>query len=197
MESPTKYVFVDCEYTGLHAATTLVSAGFVTLPGEELYLVLNDYDAKQVTPWVRENVLVHLDERAAVSRREACARLAAFLESYSQGLPVSLVSAGKSLDLILVCQLWDTMPRATEFFHFHEGLPAYLNHRGHVDLDTLFLAAGIDPNVDRYDFLRIPRDGRRHNALHDAEIVRSCFLSLLDREPLRRFKAYASSLRQA
>lgn len=44
-----KIVFIDTEYTGEHALTTLVSVDLVTLEGNGLCLALNDYDRDQVT----------------------------------------------------------------------------------------------------------------------------------------------------
>jgi hypothetical protein len=39
-----KLVFLDTEFTGLHASTTLISVGMDTLEGEEFQLCLNDYN---------------------------------------------------------------------------------------------------------------------------------------------------------
>tara|TARA_A100001011_G_C13721134_1_gene599667 strand:+ start:390 stop:572 length:183 start_codon:yes stop_codon:yes gene_type:complete len=47
-----KYVFIDAEFTGEHAKTTLVSLGLVSFSGKELYLTLNDFDLDQVTDWL-------------------------------------------------------------------------------------------------------------------------------------------------
>lgn len=39
-----KLVFVDAEFTCLHAGTTLVSIALVSLDGRELYIAVDDYD---------------------------------------------------------------------------------------------------------------------------------------------------------
>ena len=57
-----KIVFADCEYTGEHSITTLVSLGLVTLDGNELYLTLNDYEDSQISHWVNENVISKIDK---------------------------------------------------------------------------------------------------------------------------------------
>lgn len=173
-----KVVFVDTEYTGEHARTTLVSVGLVTLGGASLYVTLNDYARDQVTEWLRTHVLSLIDERESVSVREACERVDRFLRDYSQDEPVVLVSAGKATDLIQVFQLWQSRCPPGKYFHALYDLPPYLRHRWHMDLDTLFTVAGIDPSIDRDQFGGANVEGARHDALHDAKVVRECFLKL-------------------
>lgn len=171
-----KLVFVDTEFTGVHAYATLISVGAVTLEGDELYVTLNDYDQSQVTDWVRQNVLVHIDKSGSVSRREACDRLALFLNKHARGERIGLMSAGKMTDIMLLFQLWHTLYPDRKYFHF-ELLPEHLNHGSHFDLNTLFFAAGVDPDVDREAWAGV-KSSRRHDALEDAKIVRECFLKM-------------------
>lgn len=174
-----KLVFLDTEYTGDHAFTTLVSVGLVTLDGRELYVTMNDYARDQVTDWLRKNVLSLIDEQQSVSSKEACDQISEFLEANSQGDCISLVSAGKVADLMLLFQLCHTQYPAMKYFHSLHGLPHYLNYRRHFDLDTLFMIAGIDPAVDRDVFVEHRFAGNHHDAIHDARVVRKCFLKLL------------------
>ncbi len=174
-----KIVFVDTEYTGEHAFTTLVSIGLVTLDGKELYVTLNDYARDQVTDWLKDNVLRFIDHRQSVSKKDACELISRFLETYSEGKNISLVSAGKVTDLILLFQLWHSLYPEKKYFHSLYDLPGYLRHRVHLDLDTLFFAAGVDENVDREVFVGNLGCGIRHHALYDARIVRECFLKLV------------------
>jgi DNA polymerase III epsilon subunit-like protein len=174
-----KVVCVDTEYTGEHARTTLVSVGMVTLEGAGLYVTVNDYARDQVTDWLRDHVLSLIDERKALPTREACERIDRFLRDYSQGEPVALVSAGKATDLILIFQLWASRCPAGRTFHALYDLPNFLRHRWHMDLDTLFCVAGIDPAIDRDQFARANVEGARHHSLHDAKVVRACFLKLV------------------
>lgn len=176
-----KIVFIDTEYTGEHALTTLVSIALVTLEGDTLHLTLNDYSPEQVTEWLRANVLSLIDEGQRISRLEAFDRIERFLEDYAADERVTLVSAGKITDLLLLFQLWHYRCPEKKYFHGLYDLPDYLCHRAHVDLDTLFFAAGVDPHIDRDEYAtgRPAAAGARHNALHDATIVRACFLKLL------------------
>jgi DNA polymerase III epsilon subunit-like protein len=174
-----KLVFIDCEFTGEHAFATLVSIGLVTLEGEELYINLNDFDRAQVTPWLTENVLSKIDEVSGIDSEKACRLFSTFFEKYSGGNPISLISAGKLNDILLLFQLWHTMFSSLPYFHFGNYLPDYLNHRAHFDLNTLFFAAGIDPNISREEYAGETDLSMKHVAIYDARIVRLCFMKLM------------------
>ena len=182
-----KIIFIDAEYTGEHAYTTLVSLGLVTLEGESQYVTLNDFDSEQVTDWLRENILVDIDVSTRISSFEAYTRISQWMESYSKGKPISLISAGLGSDLLLLFELWKHNCPELKHFHALHCLPSYLNHTKHFDLNTLFFAAGIDPDIDRDAFVNHSLNGVRHNALHDAKVVRECFLKLIMYEELHYF----------
>lgn len=181
-----KLVFVDTEYTADHAYATLISAGFVTMDGDELLLVLNDWDRDQLTDWVSNNVLDKIDLTQATDSLTACNRLEEFLTSYGQGEPICLVSAGKGNDLLLVFQLWHSRHPEMKHFHF-DKLPSWLWHRDHFDLDTLFFTAGIPTNVDRLEYAREQNADAKHDALFDAKVVRKCFLRMLQDNKIPQF----------
>lgn len=172
-----KFIFLDTEFTGVHAGTTLISIGMVTLEGEEWYVSLNDYDKNQVTPWIRENVLPFIESRESLPKAEAFPKMKEFLEQYAGGEKICLVSAGKLIDIILVFELWKESNKDNPHFSMKE-LPSYLNHGSHLDLNSLFLLSGLDPDMDRGVFA--DRKGQReHHALEDAKVVRECFLKLV------------------
>jgi DNA polymerase III epsilon subunit-like protein len=174
-----KLAFIDTEFTGEHAYTTLISLGIVGMDDESLSLSINEYDRDQVTPWLEENVLCYIDESLSVSRREAFEHVSRWFEEYSAGELVSLVSAGKSVDLLLLFELWHFGFPELKYFHHLHCLPPYLNHRAHLDLDTIFFLAGVDPDVDREEFIDHSVSGKRHEALYDARVVRECFLKCM------------------
>lgn len=184
-----KIVFLDAEFTGEHAYTTLVSLGLVTLEGEHLYVTVNDYARDQATDWLRENVLRYIDPRWSVSSAEAYQKVSRWLEAYSGGEPISLVSAGLLSDVILLYQLWRHSRPPGEPFHFLRHLPSYLNHSRHLDLNTLLFLAGVDPGTDRERFAAGAVDGRRHDALHDARVVRACFLRIVSEGTIPQLSA--------
>jgi hypothetical protein len=188
-----KFAFVDAEFTGEHAATTLVSLGIVGDSGPGLSVTFNDYARGQVTPWLRENVLAHIDESKSVSRAEGYEIVSRWFEEYSRGEPVSIVSAGKLSDVLLLFELWHIAFPEREYFHHLHCLPPYLNHAAHFDLPTVFMLAGVDPNVDREEFIGHSIGGTRHEALHDAEVVRECFRRCVTRKAFPRLPEEALS----
>ncbi|MCK4809393.1 MAG: 3'-5' exoribonuclease [Candidatus Omnitrophica bacterium] len=181
-----KVVFIDTEFTGIHMGTTVVSLGMVTLEGKSLYLTLNDYDREQVTDWLKNNVINLIDESKSVTRKEAFVRIKEFLDNYSQGKRVSLISAGKLIDIVLLYEFWHNEHPGRKYFSM-DCLPDYLNHASHFDLSTFFYMAGVDPNLEREKFLgKVKLSGRRHNSLYDVKIVRECFLKLIEKGEIPR-----------
>lgn len=53
-------LFFDCEFTGLHKDTTLISLGIVSDDGKKFYAEFTDFNKYQCDEWIRENVLKHL-----------------------------------------------------------------------------------------------------------------------------------------
>jgi len=173
-----KILFVDTEFTGVHAYTTLISFGAVTLEGNTFYATLNDYDKQQVTPWVKDNVLKYIDDRQSVANADACRSFQTFLDQYVMEDRIALISAGKLTDIMLLFQLWHSLYPQRKYFSM-DLLPPYLNHGTHLDLNTLFFAAGVDPDLDRAQWVGC-QAAKRHHALEDAKIVRKCFLKLAE-----------------
>jgi hypothetical protein len=175
-----KLVCLDTEFTSLHAYATLISVGLVTWEGEELYVCVDDYARDQVTPWIEENVLTEISPQECVSSAQACQRVEAFLSRYAGNERIALLSAGKMTDHLLLFQLWHTQHPQDKYFHFSK-LPYYLYHNIHLDLHTLFVCAGYDPEKieDRAVFAHYDAPGVRHNALHDARVVRACVQRLI------------------
>ena len=58
--SKSTKVFFDCEFTGLHKNTTLVSIGLISEHGQTFYAELNDYDKSQLDDWLKSNVIKNL-----------------------------------------------------------------------------------------------------------------------------------------
>ena len=54
------YCYFDCEFTGLHRNTELISIGLVDSVGRTFYAEFTDYPEDQVTPWIKDNVISNL-----------------------------------------------------------------------------------------------------------------------------------------
>lgn len=178
-----KFAFVDAEYTGEHARTTLVSIAIVGEDGSSVYVAFDDFAREQVTPWLEENVLAFIPPEIYASKLAGWKKIMAFLESYRDGQNISLVSFGKMQDLVLLFELWHAACPEREFFHSLYCLPDWLNHAAHFDMPTIFLMSGIDPNTTREELLGAEMPiGQRHDALFDAVATRACFLKCIDGE---------------
>jgi len=182
-------VFIDAEYTGEHAHTTLVSLGLVTMDGRELYLTLNDYDRDQVTDWLIKNVLSMIDQKTMVDSVTAYRRLDKWLKEVAGDGRICLVSAGLGSDLLLLFELYRHSRPNLKYFHALHCLPHFLNHVEHFDLNTLFFAAGENAASDRDAFLSNSISGNRHDALHDARLAKGCFIKLVKSGALPQFEA--------
>jgi len=178
-----KIIFVDTEFTGEHSKATLVSAGFVTLDNKRLYITLNDYKKDQVTPWLKKNVIKKINKKFSINKREAYKKVSKFFKDYSQGQKIQLITAGKTLDLILVFELFHQKSPKKKYMHYLHDLPKYLNHEFHLDIYTLFYLCGYNKKINREKFANLRIKTMKHNALYDAMIIRKCFIKLIKNFP--------------
>ena len=178
-----KTIFVDTEFTGEHSQTTLVSAGFVTLDNKKLYITLNDYKKDQVTPWLKHNVLSKIDQKKSINKKQAYKKISKFFYDYSKGERIQLVTAGKTLDLILIFDLFHQKSPKNKYKHYLKDLPKYLNHEFHLDIYTLFFVCGYKKNINREKFAKLKIRNAKHNALYDAMVIRECYIKLIKNFP--------------
>ena len=157
-------VFFDTEFTGLHKDTTLISIGMVAENGQEFYAELNDYDKSQIDAWLEANVIANLYQgNAAMNTAEAAHCVAGWLAQFDK---VEMWSDCLAYDWVLFNHLFGhafNIPRNVYYIPF--------------DICTLFAAKGIDPDVSREQFAGI--DGAKHNALHDARVIKECYEKLV------------------
>ena len=106
MNKNKKIIFIDAEFTGERQNTTLISLGIVTLDERELYITFNDYDKKQINPWLKKNVLSKIDKKNSINSKMAFKKINSFLKKYSQGKNIRIVSYGLTQDVILFYQLF-------------------------------------------------------------------------------------------
>jgi len=175
-----KRVFFDTEFTRGGQNTTLVSIGFVSECGRNLYLELSDYESTQVTPWLEKNILSLL-EGNKVTTLEARKIIEDWFNQIAPDQKIQLISAGKEMDSILLYNIWGEVAPESTLRSWHDRLPPQICQKTHVDLDTIFLLNGIDPLIDRAAFAEADISGKRHNALYDAQVVKACWDKMLKR----------------
>lgn len=167
-------VFFDTEFTGLSKDTTLISLGMISENGRTFYAEFNDYNKKQVDDWIKENVITHLRFGSDYSwipiidfehYEMKCSRYEArnaLYEWLSQFESIELWSDCLAYDWVLFCDLFGgamTIPKNVYYIPF--------------DIATLMKTKGIDPDVNREEYSGI--QGTKHNALHDAKVIKACY----------------------
>lgn len=200
----TTKIFFDCEFTGLHKNTTLISIGMVTDHGHTFYAELIDYDESQIDQWLQENVIDKLvlneeyyippkypkiarftpniegthDYKIKSTKDNVRIALAAWLAQFEQ---VEMWSDCLAFDWVLFCDIFGTsfdVPQNVYYIPF--------------DICTLLKMNGIDPDISRIDLAGILNDPeyrgshRQHNALFDAQIIKKCYYKLKEKENERK-----------
>lgn len=178
----TTKIFFDTEFTGLHQGTTLISIGCVAESGQEFYAELTDYDKSQIDEWLQENVIdnLYLSEdiissggynqlEVRSSQNVVVAQLDNWLDQFDA---VEMWSDALAYDWVLFCQLWGhafNIPKNVYYIPF--------------DIVTLMKVKGIDPDINREDFVGIKEFNKsqaKHNALWDAKIIKQCYMKLMN-----------------
>ena len=170
-------IFFDCEFTGLHQNTTLISIGLVSECGKSFYAEFTDYNKSQVDDWIRENVINKLkfkhdldfmldsEPADAVELYGDKQIIKTCLTSWlSQFSSVEIWSDCLSYDWVLFCNIWGhafNIPKNIYYIPF--------------DICTLFKIQGIDTDISREKFAEIQGDSQKHNALYDAQVIKKCY----------------------
>lgn len=165
-------VFFDTEFTGLHQNTTLISIGLVSECGKTFYAEFTDYDKGQVDDWIQENVIKNLgidpsniEYYVVGDNLDVKNGLSEWLSQFEE---VEMWSDCLSYDWVLFCQIFGhafNVPSNVYYIPF--------------DICTLFKANGIDPDVDREEFADFRTNSRKHNAMHDARVIKVCYDKLM------------------
>lgn len=188
-------VFFDTEFTGLHKDTTLISIGCIAENGKTFYAELTDYDKSQVDDWIKQNVIdntvllseFHENENffrdqgtkllfnyIALFKADTFAHgdketvRAALSDWLSQFDKVEMWSDCLSYDWVLFNDLFGhafNIPKNVYYIPF--------------DICTLFKLRDVDPDISREEFVGINDKDNKHNALHDARIIKLCYEKLM------------------
>ena len=168
-------IFFDCEFTGLHQNTSLISIGLVAETGETFYAELTDYNKSQIDDWLQDNVIANLliKENSTVGLDYPNTRIVIgaipsvklyLTEWLSKFGEIEIWSDCLSYDWVLFNQIFGhafNIPDNVYYIPF--------------DICTLFKVVGIDPDISREEFSEYPGESKKHNALHDAIVIKMCF----------------------
>jgi len=178
-------LFFDCEFTGLHQQTTLISIGFISECGKTFYAEYNDYNTEQITDndWIQTNVINTLlynnksdgilqcnDTGSKIklkgSKHFIKDELIIWLSQFEQ---TEIWSDTLAYDWMLFNNIFGTafdIPKNVYYIPF--------------DIATMFKLKNIDPDINRegFAFDDIPENAVKHNALWDAYVIKKCYNKL-------------------
>lgn len=155
-------IFFDTEFTGLHQKTTLLSIGLVDENGRTFYRELDDYDIDQVDQWIHDNVIANFTETRKVTLHGLQQELTEWLKTYDN---VEMWSDCLAYDWVLFNNIWGgafDIPKNVYYIPF--------------DICTMMKLKGVDPDINREKFAGV--EGNKHNALHDAKVIKACYEKL-------------------
>lgn len=166
---------MDCEFTGLHKNTTLISIGMVSDDGHEIYCELKDYDKDQIDEWLQENVIDNLLFNDYTNLRKRFGSVT-FVKGDKEEVAQAIqdwLSKYKTVELWSDCMHYDIV-LFQDLFGGAFDVPENVYYIP-FDISTLFKVYGIDPDIDREAFIDTPIEGRKHNSLYDARVIRACY----------------------
>ena len=197
----SSYCYFDCEFTGLHKNTELISIGLVDSEGRTFYAEFTDYPVDQVTPWIQDNVinnLYNIDEDVCTGshwlihgdKSHIAKMLTSWLDEFyvSKSLKVQFVSDVSHYDFVLLIDLLLNGEKDKTAL----DLPDFIIpvcHDINQDISSLINTCNINdpaifdyPDLSGFELSRkefceaIPKfniDGEQHNSLYDAMQIRA------------------------
>lgn len=174
-------LFFDSEFTGLNKSAKLISLGIVSENNQTFYAEFADYGP--VNGWIEENVIANLQMSKCSPGTEVhgpdAYAVKGAIEFVSDKLK-NWLNSGEEIQFWGDCIAWDWVLLVDLIAEYKDGYPTMPNGVSYIPMDIcpLFWKAGIDPDVSREMFACLPDLSSKHNALHDARIIRACFEKL-------------------
>jgi hypothetical protein len=173
-------IFFDSEFTGLHQNTSLISIGLVTEDNFKFYAEFNDYDHNQLDDWLQNNIISSLlfnDTPTLYKIKENIT----FIKGNKSEIKERLVDWLCSFDKVEIwgdCLSYDWI-LFNSIFGTAFDIPSNVYYIP-FDICTLFKIKGVDPDINREEFAGcVDSNSKKHNALWDAEIIKECYLRLI------------------
>lgn len=180
-------VFFDLEFTSLHQHAQPLSLALITDSSvHTLYCEFTDYDPLLVTPWVAEFVLPKLRltrlglHYGAIehsleykgTRRMAAPHIFRWLydlwDAEGQHEDIEFWGDVLAYDWVLLCELLGGSQKLPQYVYY---IP--------FDIATLMKVKGVDPDINRLDFVGTAQ-GTQHDALQDAATIALCYQVLME-----------------
>lgn len=178
-------LYFDTEFTGLHKDTTLISIGIISEDGRTFYAEFTDYNVIQLNDWMYTNVINNLlleptQENGRIdmidkegtcfnvigNKRYVKCALEYWLTQFND---VEFWSDCLAYDWVLFNDLFDhafNIPKNVYYIPF--------------DICTLFKIKNVDPDISREEFIDNSIEGKKHNSLYDAKVIKACYNKLMN-----------------
>ncbi len=139
----------DTEFIEDSSTIDLISIGIVCEDGREYYAQRSECDLYKASQWVKDNVIVYLDDQSWLTQKSIKRDILAFMDIEKYGKP-ELWGYYSAYDHVAFCQLFGTM------MDLPKGFPMYTRD--------------IKQWCDALGNPRLPEQGKgEHHALHDAK----------------------------
>ena len=178
-------IFFDTEFTGLHKNTSLISIGLISEDGKTFYAENVDYDKSQVDDWIKEHLIAntsYLKESGNMDTASTSLSNFYHVEGIG-GIRADLRDWFNQFDSV---EMWSDC-LAYDWVLFNDIFGHAFNIPKNIyyipfDICTLFKIKDIDPDINREEFAEYDCDGQKHNALHDAKVIKACYEKLMSNQ---------------
>lgn len=154
--------FLDTEFDENGKTIDLISLAIVREDGTSLYLVSGEFNERNCSAWVQENVLPHIAKQPRVSRSEIAYQVRQFV---ADDPAPEFWAYFADYDWVVLCQLFGRM------LDLPKNFPMFC-----MDLKQWAVQLGVSAVKER-----VPRDSAAHDALADALWNRDVWRYLADR----------------
>ena len=180
-------LFFDMEFTGLHKNTTPISLGIVAEDGSKFYAEFTDYDKSQVDCWIKENVIdntiigennnfyeLHKNDKSLTAsigiKKQIQNDLLKWLKGFNS---IQFISDVCHYDFVLLIDIFGTA------FDLPENICATC-HDINQDIACYYGISeqeAFDKNREKIvmELCGHEIEGRKHNALYDAEVIKMIY----------------------
>lgn len=182
-------IFFDTEFTGLHKDTTLISLGMISEDSKRFYAEFNDYNKSQINDWIKENVIKHtmylcenssrlcsdnLNYMCCVGNKDSVKKR--LLKWLNQFETVELYSDCCHYDMVLFVDIFGTA------FDLPKNVCPVCYDINQDIAKVLSISNSKAFDISREEFSGI--NGKKHNALYDAEVIKACYEKIIGQENL-------------
>ena len=186
-------IFFDCEFTGLHKNTSLISIGLIADNGQKFYAEITDFDRNQIDNWLQANVIDNLILLNEGSKIKNGVNINGRLSLYD--FYIKDTAKNVSIELRKWLNQYKTIEWVSDVCHYdfvllidlvygHALAMPYGKHNAachdiNQDIAKYYNISEIEAfDKSREEILEehgVTIEGKKHNALYDAEVIKAIY----------------------